>query len=102
MKFFIPAAEDDAQAERVYSAIREFNGTTYPLTDRRIFSMVYVHEGKTFYAKVGEPETRTRALVVAILESERLYYVCTGNRGVIRGELIFVGVNEVQDLELFD
>lgn len=34
MKFFIPAAEDDKQAERVYEAVAKFVGGT--VTDKRI------------------------------------------------------------------
>jgi hypothetical protein len=42
-----------------------------------------------------------REYVVAILKSNA-YRVCTHNRGVVRGEPILVGLNEVRRIEHFD
>jgi hypothetical protein len=106
MKFFIPAAKDAAQAEEVYEGIRKFNseqmGTT--LSPRRIYYLSGVHDGKPFTATVGEMFERLREVVVAILlDTKRdVYFICTANRGVIRGEPYLSGAHEIRDSEDFE
>jgi len=106
MKFFIPAAEDKCQEQRVYSAIKEFLGSELGVEfdNRRIFSLRYVHDGKEYYAQVGESHTLNGEPVVAILyeSARRLYHVCTTNRGVARGGSILVGESSVKASEDFD
>lgn len=106
MKFFIPAAKDAAQAEEVYEGVRKFNseqmGAT--LSPRRIYRLAGVHDGKPFTATVGEMFERLREVVVAILlDTKRdLYFICTANRGVIRGEPYLSGAHEIRDSEDFE
>jgi len=87
MKFFIPAAEDAAQAEEVYQSIRKFVADQVGrLTNKRIFRIQFVRDGKQYNLAVGDRFEDLRAeRVIAILEG-RIYYVCTPNRGVVRGE----------------
>lgn len=103
MKFFIPAAEDAKQAESVYSSIKKFakKNTGWDVKPDRIYSIKYKHDGKEYYAKVGEHETLTKDLVFAILLSNT-YLVCTTIRGALKGEPILVGINEVIDIEYFE
>jgi hypothetical protein len=106
MKFFVPAAKDAAQAEEVYEGIRKFNseqmGATLSL--RRIYRVVGVHDGKPFTATVGEPFERLREVVVVILldTSRNVYFICTPNRGVLRGEPYLSGAHEIQGAEDFE
>jgi hypothetical protein len=104
MNFFLPAAQDAAQAERVYEGIRKSvqSQIPYPLTDRRIYSIRHRHDGKLYEATVGEVFGRVGEIVIAIIESTHLYYVCTENRGVARGEPYLVGRNEVISIEDFE
>ena len=102
MKFFVPASTDDKNAEVIYDSIKQFNSPSRKTTDRRILSIVWNHEGKTYRAEVGQSEPRTHDLVLAILETDQLYYVCTVNRGGVRGEPIYVGVDEVASIVDFD
>jgi len=87
MNFFIPAAKDEEESEGVYKSIKDFARQTlgWNVTERRIFSLTYQHEGERYYVEVGKPDPRVREIVVAILESNA-YLVCTYNRGVVRGE----------------
>lgn len=96
MKFFVPAAKDDKNAEKVYDSIKKFakETTGWDVADRRIFSITYRHEGKEYHAEVGQADMRVGEVVVAILESTT-YLVCTPNRGVVRGGPILVGKDEV-------
>ncbi|HEV3036473.1 MAG TPA: hypothetical protein VHA33_01550 [Candidatus Angelobacter sp.] len=106
MKFFVFAAKDAAQAEEVYEGIRKFNaeqmGAT--LSPRRIYSVSGVHDGKPFTATVGQEFERLREVVVAILldTSRDLYFICTPNRGVIRGEPYLSGSHEIRNAEDFE
>jgi hypothetical protein len=93
MKFFIPHAESAEQAERVLDAVIKFNHA--PPQKQRIAALAWQHKGMKMSCEVGgEAPTyyQTSAEpVVAILDCGALYKVCTTNRGVVRGEAIFVG-----------
>lgn len=103
-KFFIPASKDENNAEIIYDAIKKFNATSTAcgIRENRIFSIHYAHNGISYYAEVGQIEKRTKEIIVAILESERCYFVCTPNRGVLRGAPILVGKNEAGLINKFD
>jgi hypothetical protein len=106
MKFFIPAATDAANAEVLYDSIRRFNseqmGAT--LSPRRIYSVSGVHNGRDFAATVGKPFESPGEVVVAILldTSRSLYFICTPNRGVLKGMPYLSGSNEVYSAEDFE
>ena len=95
MKFFIPYAKDKKQAEEVLQGIKKFAKETigWDITDRRIFSLNYTHEGRKYHSEVGKTDDRVGEKVIAILESNT-YLVCTQNRGVVRGGPVLVGKME--------
>src|SRR6266571_2400387 len=103
MKFFVPHAKGNEQEQRVYDAIKTFAGETlgWDVSDRKIFSIRYKHDGKDYYAEVGQTEKVEGEEVVAILESNT-YLVCTTNRGVARGMPILVGKEEAYIIKDFD
>lgn len=106
MKFFIPAAKDDANAEEIYESIRKFNSEQMnaTLSPRRIYRVRGIHNGQEFTATVGEPFERYGEVVIAILvdTSRKLYLICTPDRGVLRGEPYLSGSNEIRDLDVED
>jgi hypothetical protein len=73
-------------------------------TGRKIFSLRYHHDGKSYYAEVGKEHALNGETVIAILyeEMRKLYHVCTPNRGVARGMSILVGSHEVEQVVDFD
>ena len=92
--FFVPAAENEEQAEEVWAGVRRFlDEGGYPTTDRRLFRLEFTHKGKSVVAEVGQPEPELGEPVVIILEAKGagLYYVCTPNRGVLRDVPLHVG-----------
>jgi hypothetical protein len=105
-KFFVPLAKDTAEAETDYHAIRRVVGeqASGPLEDSRIFRIDYNHHGKRRRAQVGERERHEGAIVHAILKQRdcRLYFICTPDRGVVRGGPICVGDDEVIRAVEFD
>ncbi len=104
MKFFLPEATDDAQAEQVYAAVARFNNAVSE--GPRIYKIDWSHHGNTYSAHVGGTAPayyRTgNEPVVAILDCGIVYKICTTSRGVMGGEGIFVGKNEASALEHFD
>ena len=48
MKFFIPQKEDEVQTNMVWQATKKFAEKTlnWKVSDRRIFSMAYKHNGR--------------------------------------------------------
>lgn len=106
MKFFVPAAKDAAQAEEVYEGIRKFNAKEMgaSLSPRRIYSIGGTHNSKRFVATVGEPFESLGEPVIAILldTSRNCYFICTPNRGVLRGVPYLSGSNEIDSVEDFE
>ena len=102
MKFFVPEAENETEALSVWKATRKFAEETlgWKVSERRIFSISYRHDGKKYYVEVGKPDPRIREIVLVILESDT-YLVCTPNRGVLRGMPILVGRNEAEKIRDF-
>ena len=101
VKFFIPNAKDETQAEEIYQGIKKFAADQVSApTDRRIFRIEYQHDGKPSYAEVGKNDPVTKELVMAILEGVP-FMVCTPNRGVLRGIPVLVGKDEITDIQDF-
>lgn len=106
MKFFLPHATDEAQAESVYDAVRKFltQEMGAECSPRRIRLLEYVHDGKHYRAEVGQVHSMNKEPVIAILYEpfRRLYHICTPNRGVVRGGSIMAGESSVHHAEDFD
>lgn len=106
MKFFIPHARDASQERQIYADIREFLTTELgaALTERKIFSLTYLHDDQEYRAEIGERHPATGDIVDVILydESIGVYYVCARSHGVVRGHPIVVNVANVESVVLFD
>jgi hypothetical protein len=92
MKFTVPAAQDREQAEKVWTAVRDFLASLgHKTTSRRIAGIMFVHNGKSYDLSVGDMHPDLGEPVLVILEGLGLHYICTPNRGVIRGDPYLVG-----------
>ena len=103
MRFFFPPITDAEQAERFYSEVRALamKKSSYPLTDRRIYSLRFLEEGRQeASATVGR--LYRGETVIAIFESSEPYYVCTHDRGVRYGDPYLVGPHQVTSVEEFE
>lgn len=91
--FFVPAAQDADEAESVWNGTKTFATATtgFSITDRRVFSARYRHNGFDRHATVGEPHYTNSEPVVAIFESPECFLVCTLSRGVARDMPILIG-----------
>ncbi|KAB7730111.1 hypothetical protein F5984_13085 [Rudanella paleaurantiibacter] len=103
MKFFLPAASDEEQAERVYGQIKEFvRSQGHQISDARIYSITFNRNGRTETDTVGEIAPSNGEHVVAIFNAKDLYLVCTYSRGVAMGGPMLTGAYQIQQLVLFD
>ena len=102
MRFFVPVTEDEKEAEAVWEATKRFaeDMLGWEISERRIFSIAYRHEGQDYYVEVGKPDPRVKEVVIAILES-KTYLVCTPNRGVVRSVPLLVGQGKVGEITDF-
>jgi hypothetical protein len=104
MKFFIPHAKDKKQELEVYISIKKFaeETTNWKVGDKRIYHLSFLHHGREQEATVGEVFQLTGEEVIAILNSDGTYLVCTSNRGVARGTPILVGQHDTMDVDEFE
>ena len=109
MKFFIPFAEDEAEAEAIYADIRRFviKMTHANLSEKR-FGGLLIHED---YANAERQEIRVgmecfhnNELVIAILwdHKRQIYMVCTPSRGISQDRPIMFKKKMVLETYEFD
>ena len=103
MNFFIPHAENEAQAERVLGAICKFVGS--PIPQKRVQKIRFSHNEKEFVAEVGKRAPSYYHAgdqeVIAIIPDSP-YKICLPYRGVVSGEPILVGDDSIIELWFFD
>jgi len=104
MKFFIPTITDPQTLNETYEGIKKFVSQEMGdvITKRRIFSIDCLHNMKEYHAEVGKKDQDTGEIICAILESDRMYYVCTPDRGVLRGMPLLTGRNEIRLVTEFE
>lgn len=104
MKFQIPFAKDPAIAEEVYSSIKLFihGKLKRQPTDRRIALIRYEYNKKEILAKVGKLHPAVNEPIIAILEFDDLFCICTLWHGTTKGEPILVEKGKVSSVEDFE
>lgn len=102
-RFFIPG-NSPARSEEIYQWLVTYVNAVLldcQVDPIRIFSLAYRHEGKPFRATVGEVDTRSGQLVIAILRADT-YLICTPYYGVQRGEPIPVRFTDADEVQYFE
>jgi hypothetical protein len=76
-RFFLPKALDDTQTDRVYKNIIEHarKSTGWDIESRKIYSLSFTKERKNYIATVGEVDSYSGGMVIAILESTGTAYL---------------------------
>src|SRR3954452_6142436 len=101
MRFFVPAVLDVSDKEMLYQQIRERVGHAR-LTGRRIYRVKFEQDGKTQSLAVGDSFRRFGGEpVIAIIEADDAYFVCTRQHGAIDGEPFRIPSNAALDIEVF-
>jgi len=100
MRFFIPhVINSDSHA--LYRRIRN-NLEPASLTDRRIYRIKFEQDGKVQNLAVGDSfRSFGSEPVLAIVEAESGYFVCTPHHGGIDGEPLVVPRDRALDVEVF-
>jgi len=106
VKFFIPQpyADTQKQARHARLCMRNFarKSTGLDTTDRKIYRIEYIHDGNHHDVRVGKPEYDSGETVLAILEANDEYLICTPTQGGCRGKPIAMAkenTGAVQDFE---
>ena len=106
MKFFIPNTESSQQEEVIYQSLKKSirRNKDAKLSDRKVHSLCFRHDGRDRLAVVGEIDPIKSELILAIIfePSRDVYHVCTPNRGLLAGSTILVGGDEVYKFEDFN
>lgn len=91
-RFFVPGPIDAATAEHTWQSVRAFmERTGTRTTERRIYSIEHVDDGRLVKDTVGDRHRYNNEEIVAILEGHEVFLCCTPTRGVVRGDPIMVG-----------
>lgn len=95
--FFMPGFEKDpTAAEAIY--IGAMKNLPDEVSAARVQRLDYQHKGQAYSARVGKEDERGQGVVFAIFgpsKIRQMYYVATFNRGVRRGEAMYIGRGEV-------
>ncbi len=106
MKFFYPFTRDIAEAQHVYMSLKRSlaDEQSEALSERKIYSLRYTHNGKRYYAQVGRLHAANREVVLAILYDplRDLYLICTPNRGANGKNPMLVGGSGVKAVVSFE
>lgn len=89
MRFYVPYTESDEQAERLWISVRRYlTQQGFSTTERRIRKVYFRQSGQDYEAEVGKLFRELQEEAIFILEAahRRLIYLCTPNRGVVRGD----------------
>jgi hypothetical protein len=104
MKFHVPCARDEAEAEHVFEAVRTFlDMQGLPTERRRVRRLDYRIGGADESVEIGDFVLDHEPILLILRASdEAVYYLCTPNWGVIRGEPWLVDDDEHTQAEDFD
>jgi hypothetical protein len=97
VKFQVPYTDSVEQAEKLWASVRTFlTQQGFSTTERRIRKIYFHDNGSDYEAEVGKLFRQLREEVIIILEAAhpRLIYLCTPNRGVVRGDPYLIGARD--------
>jgi hypothetical protein len=103
VKFFIPGIPD-TQTETTYKSLYDAakDQLRTPITDKRVFSLRYIHDKRAVNVVVGEAHPHhPNFVILAILESQPLIVVTQARNGQ-SGPTIMITNAEVTDMVEFD
>ncbi len=98
--FFLPEAQDDSQRDRAYRDLVSHakQSTGWDIEASKIYSLSFTKDRKNYVATVGEVDSYSGGMVIAILESTgTAYLLYIAVAGGLRGP-VMVNKNNVTDL----
>lgn len=103
MRFFIPSTKK-SEIDLVYQGMVDFlkDQLRVVISDRKIFSITYIHDKKEILAQVGQLDQKGgRYEIMAIFESNP-YIIYTQGKDGGNGVTILVDKNEIAAVKDFD
>jgi hypothetical protein len=101
MRFFVPAASDFQDGEALYQRIRARVAQFKP-TDRRIYKVKFADGDKVETLAVGNSFRQLGdEPVLAIVEANNHWLICTTNHGALKGEPFRIPRDAALDVEEF-
>ena len=97
VKFYAPYTDSKDQAEKLWVSVRRYlTQQGFSTTERRIRKVYFRRNGQDYEAEVGKLFRELQEEAIFILEAahRRLIYLCTPNRGVVRGDPYLVDARD--------
>ena len=102
MRFFLPLAPSDIQAERIHKRIAEhLVELGYVIAPHRIYQVIFHRKGQMTSETVGSPSSNGE-IVLAIFKNDIGYFICTYSRGAVWGDPIVARYGQVESAIFFD
>jgi hypothetical protein len=102
MKFFLPLATNDVQAERIYTRISDrLKGMGYIITSHRVRQVIYRQGQKLIGETVGAASDNGE-IVLAIFKNDIGYFICTYSCGAVWGEPVVARYTVTESADFFD
>lgn len=103
MKFFIPFASDETQAQRILVRIEEhLRKDGFEPLKATVYEVNYLLDEVLISEAVGRLSNQNDELVMAIFKNDRGYLVCTYSRGAVWGSPIIAHYKNVESVIAFD
>jgi len=104
MNFFVPAAKDTEEAEKVYAAFADHIHAQ--VKNKRIWKLTWRHNDKINHCEIGrdiEGDERFRGQpVLAIFDCDNYFMICTPDRGVLHDGPILAENDIYTEITYFD
>lgn len=102
MKFFLPLATGEMQAERVHKRIADrLIELGYVIAPHRVYQVIFKREGQVISETVGSPSSNNE-VVLAIFKNDIGYFICTYSRGAVWGDPLVARYGHVDSAIFFD
>jgi len=104
MRFYIPSIEENKEEDFLkVSIFPHLESMGYSgFTDKRVNSISFRHHGEYLTDTVGEICVSNNEPIFLILETDKMFLVCTMHRGIVGGEPMITGKNDVENIIYFD
>jgi len=107
MKFFVPGARDQAEADGIWQAVAQYNRTPHETPfNARVQAVAFSLNGTQYTVAVGEPAPdyfgAKAGTIVAILDNGSGFLICATHRGAVNGSPVLVGDNLNPTVAYFD
>jgi hypothetical protein len=104
MRFYVPSIEENKEEDFLKDSILpHLESMGYSgFIDKRVYSISFFHHGEYLTDTVGEISISNNEPIFLILETDKMFLVCTTHRGILGGEPLITGKSNVESIIYFD